>query len=99
MGLPYTLSETPPRVEKASPGLGEDNARILHDLLGMSAEEIAALEADGVISRTPDPTQMKGIPDTLPLEEMKALGIIRDYDPEYQEHIAATYDAPVQTRA
>jgi crotonobetainyl-CoA:carnitine CoA-transferase CaiB-like acyl-CoA transferase len=98
MGLPYTLSETPPRVEKASPGLGEDNVRILHDLLGMSVEAITQLEADGVISRLPDPSQMKGKPDTLPLEEQKALGIIRDYDPEYQEHIAQTHDATVQTR-
>jgi crotonobetainyl-CoA:carnitine CoA-transferase CaiB-like acyl-CoA transferase len=99
MGLPYTLSETPPQVEKASPGLGEDNARILHDLLGMSASDIAALEAEGVISDRPDPSQARGKPDTLPLPEQKDLGVIRDYDPDYQTHIAEVLDSPARTRS
>ncbi len=98
MGLPYTLSETPPRIEKASPGLGEDNARILRDLLGLGADEIAALEADGVISRVPDPSQLKGAPDTLTMEEQKELGIIRDFDPNYRELLAEAADASAPLR-
>lgn len=98
MGLPYMLSETPPRVEKASPALGEDNARILGDLLGLSADEIAALETEGVISRVPEPSQLKGKPDTLSLEEQKELGIIRDYDPEYRERIEAALDTTADAR-
>ena len=49
------------------------------------AAEVAALEADGVISSLPDPSQPRGNPDTIPLEEQKALGVIRDYDPDYRE--------------
>lgn len=48
-GLPIKLSETPGAVDMPAPTLGQHNAEILHDVLGMSAEQIAELEAKEVI--------------------------------------------------
>jgi crotonobetainyl-CoA:carnitine CoA-transferase CaiB-like acyl-CoA transferase len=39
---PVLLSRTPGILERAAPLLGEDNERILRELLGMSEEELAA---------------------------------------------------------
>jgi crotonobetainyl-CoA:carnitine CoA-transferase CaiB-like acyl-CoA transferase len=47
------LSATPPYsggiIDRGAPGYGEDNARILGEMLGYSAAEVAALAAEGVI--------------------------------------------------
>ncbi len=48
-GVVPKLSLTPGRVTHAGPGLGRHTDEILSGLLGMSADEIAALRADGVI--------------------------------------------------
>ena len=45
------LSETPATIRTASPSLGEHTAEVLRDFLGLSAEAIAALRADGVITK------------------------------------------------
>src|SRR5262249_53196735 len=90
-GCPFMLTATPPRIRKPSPALGEDNARILGGLLGLSPDELAALEREGVIGRTPDPSQPMRVPDVLPLEEQRALGIIRDYDLEYRETLERAF--------
>lgn len=44
------FSANPEEVRMPAPCLGEHNASVYRDLLGMSAEEYAALEADGVFS-------------------------------------------------
>jgi benzylsuccinate CoA-transferase BbsF subunit len=46
--LPYRLNGLQPLPERAGPCLGQDNAAIFQDLLGLSAGEYAELEADGV---------------------------------------------------
>ena len=46
---PWKFSETPARVTKAAPQLGEDNDYVLGKLLGLSDEEIARLTKDGVL--------------------------------------------------
>jgi crotonobetainyl-CoA:carnitine CoA-transferase CaiB-like acyl-CoA transferase len=51
VGSPMRLSETPPRMVRAGPLLGEHSAQVLTEL-GYSPEEIRRLSADGVI-RTP----------------------------------------------
>jgi crotonobetainyl-CoA:carnitine CoA-transferase CaiB-like acyl-CoA transferase len=43
------LSETPGRIEHLGVGLGADNDAVFGDLLGLDAERLAALRADGVI--------------------------------------------------
>jgi succinyl-CoA---D-citramalate CoA-transferase len=43
------LSETPGRIRRGAPKLGEHNDEIYGSLLGLSPEEIAALRADGTI--------------------------------------------------
>ncbi|MBI4497776.1 MAG: CoA transferase [Chloroflexi bacterium] len=48
-GMPIHLSETPATFRRATPLLGEHNAEVLSRILGLSAEEIAALAQDGVI--------------------------------------------------
>jgi len=48
-GLPVHLSETDWRMERGAPCLGEHNAEILRRLLGLSPDEVAQLEAEGVL--------------------------------------------------
>ena len=43
------LSETPGRVQRGAPRLGEHNEEVYGSLLGLSADELASLKADGVI--------------------------------------------------
>ena len=49
MGAPWRLPKTPPVIEAPSPLLGEHSERVLHDLLGMSSEEVKSLEEEGII--------------------------------------------------
>jgi len=52
-GLPVKFSAWPDRTELRSARLGEDNERILHDVLEMKDDQIAKLYADGVLVRDP----------------------------------------------
>jgi len=49
-GIPFRTSVAPGRVSGPGPLLGEHTDRILNDLLGLSADEIAALRGEGVIA-------------------------------------------------
>lgn len=48
-GVVPKLSRSPGRVTHAGPALGEHTADILHGVIGLSAEDIAALRQEGVI--------------------------------------------------
>jgi crotonobetainyl-CoA:carnitine CoA-transferase CaiB-like acyl-CoA transferase len=50
IGNPLKLSETPVTYAKAPPGLGEDTGAVLARVLGLGAEDLAALAAAGVIA-------------------------------------------------
>jgi CoA:oxalate CoA-transferase len=52
VGSPLRLSETPGQVYARAPLLGEHTAEVLSGILGLSAGEIAALKAEGVINKT-----------------------------------------------
>jgi CoA:oxalate CoA-transferase len=52
-GLPVKFSAWPDKLDIRAALLGEDNERVLHDLLGMPEEKIRALYADGVLVRDP----------------------------------------------
>ena len=49
-GPPFLLSDTPARVRGPGPLLGEHTDQVLREVLGLEAEEIAALRADGVVA-------------------------------------------------
>jgi len=48
-GVPYKLSASPGTLEHLGPNLGQHNDEIYRGMLGLSAEEIGQLQADGVI--------------------------------------------------
>jgi crotonobetainyl-CoA:carnitine CoA-transferase CaiB-like acyl-CoA transferase len=50
---PYRSGSAPYGIERPSPTLGEHNHRVLRDVLGLSTEEINALETQGVIGTQP----------------------------------------------
>lgn len=48
-GSHIKLSDTPPTIRVPSPGLGEHNAEVLNELLGLAADEVAKLKSEGAI--------------------------------------------------
>ncbi|MBI4571631.1 MAG: CoA transferase [Chloroflexi bacterium] len=52
-GPAWRFSLTPPHVRLPAPAFGEHNEYVLRGLLGLSDEEVAALEAAGVTAREP----------------------------------------------
>jgi crotonobetainyl-CoA:carnitine CoA-transferase CaiB-like acyl-CoA transferase len=50
---PWRFSKTPRRAAAPAPGLGEHNGYVLGELLELSSQEIAALEAQGIIGTRP----------------------------------------------
>jgi crotonobetainyl-CoA:carnitine CoA-transferase CaiB-like acyl-CoA transferase len=50
---PLKLSATPPAYRRAPPTLGQHTDAVLRDWLGLEAEEIARLGADGTVQRCP----------------------------------------------
>jgi crotonobetainyl-CoA:carnitine CoA-transferase CaiB-like acyl-CoA transferase len=50
---PWRLSKSPRRSTQPAPSLGAHNRYVLNDLLGLSEQEIAALEAEGIIGTRP----------------------------------------------
>jgi crotonobetainyl-CoA:carnitine CoA-transferase CaiB-like acyl-CoA transferase len=49
LGVPIKLSDTPASVRTAPPILGQHTAAVLQDDLGLSAQELAMLQARGVV--------------------------------------------------
>jgi crotonobetainyl-CoA:carnitine CoA-transferase CaiB-like acyl-CoA transferase len=48
------MSESPGHVRLPAPAFGEHNGYVLGELLGLSGEEIAALEAEGITGTVPN---------------------------------------------
>jgi crotonobetainyl-CoA:carnitine CoA-transferase CaiB-like acyl-CoA transferase len=48
-GLPVRMSETPWRIERGAPCLGEHNEAVFGRLLGLSAQDVAQLRVEGAI--------------------------------------------------
>ena len=49
LGFPIFMSETPARLYRGAPSRGQHGAEILHDVLGLSEDDITALRAAGTI--------------------------------------------------
>jgi len=47
--MPVKLSRTPARIERGGPTLGQHNAQVFGDVLGMDESTIAEMTAQGVI--------------------------------------------------
>jgi benzylsuccinate CoA-transferase BbsF subunit len=50
LGVPWKMSRTPSEVQRPAPCLGQDNTYVLKRVLGLSEEEIAALQAKNVFA-------------------------------------------------
>lgn len=50
LGFPIFMSETPGRLDRLAPCIGQHSAEILHDVLGYAEERIGELSAKGVIA-------------------------------------------------
>jgi CoA:oxalate CoA-transferase len=48
-GIPFKLSETPGKVERSSPLVGENNELILSKYLGLNKSDVSQLKAEGVL--------------------------------------------------
>ncbi len=46
---PYRVWHLSAKPTRHAPLLGEHTAEVLHDLLGLSADEVAALKTDGIL--------------------------------------------------
>jgi crotonobetainyl-CoA:carnitine CoA-transferase CaiB-like acyl-CoA transferase len=80
-GVAWHMSKTPGSLRWAAPTLGQDNERVLTQVLGMSDGEVQQLAQSGVIGKEPlRPTP----PRVMSLEAQKGTGAITDYDPDYK---------------
>jgi crotonobetainyl-CoA:carnitine CoA-transferase CaiB-like acyl-CoA transferase len=79
----YDLTATPGDVERGTSVFGEDNERVLRDLLGYDAARVEALLATGAFSTLQDGLQK---PDkaTLPIETLLERGAILSWDDAYR---------------
>jgi crotonobetainyl-CoA:carnitine CoA-transferase CaiB-like acyl-CoA transferase len=50
LGFPIYMSDSPARLSRTAPCLGQHSAEILHERLGYSEDRVCALEASGVIA-------------------------------------------------
>ncbi len=90
-GRPWQFSKTPAVKPKAGPIIGEHNTYVLSELLGMTVEELATLERNGIIGTAPrDPR-----PVTRPsLDEQVRQGRMQRYETDFQEQVAGAYPPP-----
>jgi len=50
IGFPIFMTDTPARLHRRAPLLGQHSAEVLHEILGYTEDQITALERDGVIA-------------------------------------------------
>jgi crotonobetainyl-CoA:carnitine CoA-transferase CaiB-like acyl-CoA transferase len=65
-GKGFALSGTPMKTDGRAPDLGEHNAYVYGELLGMSDEGMKELEEKGIIGTSPTPDVLERIPKSLP---------------------------------
>jgi benzylsuccinate CoA-transferase BbsF subunit len=50
-GIPWLMADSPNGVRHAAPTMGQHSEEVLRELLGLDADEVAALRANGVLAR------------------------------------------------
>ena len=88
---PWKLSLTPSVDRKAGPIMGEHNSLVLSGILGRSAEELAALEEEGVIGYAPTGPRAVQRPS---LDEQVRQGRLQRYETDFAEQVAKAYPPP-----
>ncbi|MCH8351993.1 MAG: CoA transferase [Chloroflexi bacterium] len=84
MGRPYKFSKTPLKIRGPAPSYGQDNERLLKELLGVDDTSYQALVEDVVVATVPT----TGNPvHRIPQEQMVELGLLSEYDPDYRERL------------
>jgi crotonobetainyl-CoA:carnitine CoA-transferase CaiB-like acyl-CoA transferase len=84
IGRPWRLSRTPVSIRRPAPPLGEANAYVLEELVGLSAETYDRLVAQRLTGVLDAPAEQ---PNPVPLDEQVRLGRIHDHDPAYRERL------------
>jgi len=65
-GKGFTMSGTPMKTDGRAPDLGEHNTHVFAELLGISDEEMKALEEKGIVGTVPTTDVLERIPRSLP---------------------------------
>lgn len=89
IGRPYRLRFRDARIRKQAPRFGEDNRRILRDLLALSPEQIESLFEAGIVCDRPANPGPSGILNT---EAMLRLRTLAAADPDYRSRIGLDAD-------
>ena len=85
---PWKLSRTPAVSPRSAPVMGEHNEFVLGDLLGMSREQIGALEEKGIIGYAPDDPRPVQRPS---LDEQVRQGRMLRYETDFQRQVSEGY--------
>ena len=81
IGRGWKLSRDNLAIGGPAPLLGEHNAYVLHDILGLSEYEIESLQKEDLIGNVPAGGNP---PPTVPLQRQVNLGWTVEFDPDYQ---------------
>ena len=79
-----SLPGCPLRIRGPAPTFGQDNERLLKELLGLKDDVYQGLVQDSITAEIP----LAGNPvPRIPQERMVELGLMAAWDPDYREHL------------
>jgi len=87
-GRPWKLSATPAVPPQAAPVMGEHNEYVLGELLGMTPQQIAGLEEEGIIGYAPDDPRPVQRPS---LDEQVRQGRMLRYETDFERRVSEAY--------
>ena len=84
MGRPYKFSRTPLRVRGPAPAYGQDNQRLLTELLGVEDAAYQDLVQDSIVASVP--LTGEPVPRIPPAQSLEK-GLLAGWDPDYRERL------------
>ena len=84
MGRPYKFSRTPLQVRGPAPAYGQDNQRLLTELLGVEEAAYESLVQDSIVASVP--LTGEPVPRISPEESLEK-GLLAGWDPDYREKL------------